>query len=158
MPTSRTLSAMAVMAAGLLGSAAASAAVAPADVLKSYADVAEATYADSRIAAESLLSAVRNLVATPNDAAMQAARAAWLASRVPYMQSEGFRFGNAIVDDWEGKVNAWPLDEGLIDYVDGGSYGASSDENPGIPPTSSPIRNCGSVQRPSTPPASPNPC
>ena len=34
------------------------------------------------------------------------------------MQTEGFRFGNAIVDDWEGKVNAWPLDEGLIDYVD----------------------------------------
>ena len=34
------------------------------------------------------------------------------------MQSEVFRFGNTIVDDWEGQVNAWPLDEGLIDYVD----------------------------------------
>ena len=33
-------------------------------------------------------------------------------------QTEAYRFGNAIVDDWEGKVNAWPLDEGLIDYVD----------------------------------------
>jgi putative iron-regulated protein len=33
------------------------------------------------------------------------------------------------VDEWEGKVNAWPLDEGLIDYVDS-SYGKSSDENP----------------------------
>src|SRR5690606_25775652 len=39
-----------------------------------------------------------------------------------------FRFGNVIVDDWEGRVNAWPLDEGLIDYVDA-SYGAESDEN-----------------------------
>jgi putative iron-regulated protein len=124
------LSAIAVVAAGLMSSAAASAAVAPADVLKSYADVAQATYADSRITAEGLLTAVRNLVATPNDASLKAARAAWLASRVPYMQSEGFRFGNAIVDDWEGKVNAWPLDEGLIDYVDGGRYGDSSDENP----------------------------
>src|SRR3546814_15118171 len=28
------------------------------------------------------------------------------------------------------KVNAWPLDEGLIDYVDDGSYGRESDENP----------------------------
>ena len=28
-----------------------------------------------------------------------------------------FRFGNPLVDDWEGRVNAWPLDEGLIDYV-----------------------------------------
>ena len=44
-------------------------------------------------------------------------RSAWLAARVPYMQSEVFRFGNTIIDDWEGQVNAWPLDEGLIDYV-----------------------------------------
>ena len=48
---------------------------------------------------------------------MLAARAAWVAARIPYMQTEAFRFGNKIVDDWEGKVNSWPLDEGLIDYV-----------------------------------------
>ena len=48
---------------------------------------------------------------------MLAARAAWVAARIPYMQTEAFRFGNTIVDDWEGKVNSWPLDEGLIDYV-----------------------------------------
>ena len=47
---------------------------------------------------------------------------------MPYQQSEVYRFGNAIVDDWEGRVNAWPLDEGLIDYVDA-SYGSESDEN-----------------------------
>ena len=125
----KALSAIAVVAAGLMGSAA-SAAVAPEAVLKSYADVAEAGYADSRITAERLLSAVRNLVAAPTDANLKAARQAWLAARVSYMQTEGFRFGNAIVDDWEGKVNAWPLDEGLIDYVDRSSYGDSSDENP----------------------------
>ena len=49
---------------------------------------------------------------------------------MPYQQSEVYRFGNAIVDDWEGKVNAWPLDEGLIDYV-AASYGTESGENPG---------------------------
>ena len=49
---------------------------------------------------------------------------------MPYQQTEGFRFGNAIVDDWEGKVNAWPLDEGLIDYVDAALYGEESEENP----------------------------
>jgi len=38
---------------------------------------------------------------------------------VPYMQTEVFRFGNPVVDDWEGQLNAWPLDEGLIDYVEG---------------------------------------
>jgi len=49
---------------------------------------------------------------------LQAARAAWIAARPAYLQTEPFRFGNPTVDDWEGRVNAWPLDEGLIDYVD----------------------------------------
>jgi putative iron-regulated protein len=44
------------------------------------------------------------------------------------MQTEAYRFGNPAVDDWEGRVNAWPLDEGLIDYVDA-SYGGATDEN-----------------------------
>jgi putative iron-regulated protein len=44
------------------------------------------------------------------------------------MQTEAYRFGNKIVDDWEGKVNSWPLDEGLIDYVSG-NYGTDSPEN-----------------------------
>ena len=26
------------------------------------------------------------------------------------------------MDDWEGQLNAWPLDEGLIDYVDTAGY------------------------------------
>ncbi|OED41735.1 peptidase, partial [Chromatiales bacterium (ex Bugula neritina AB1)] len=51
-----------------------------------------------------------------------------LAARIPYQQTEVYRFGNAIVDDWEGKVNAWPLDEGLIDYVDK-TYGVESEDN-----------------------------
>ena len=36
--------------------------------------------------------------------------------------------GSNLKREWEGKVNAWPLDEGLIDYVDAG-YGVESDEN-----------------------------
>ena len=45
------------------------------------------------------------------------------------MQTEAFRFGNGVVDDWEGRVNSWPINEGLIDYVDP-SYGEPTDENP----------------------------
>jgi len=71
---------------------------------------------------------VDTLIADPSEANLQSAKSAWLAARVPYQQTEVYRFGNAIVDDWEGKVNAWPLDEGLIDYVDA-SYGGPSDEN-----------------------------
>lgn len=97
-------------------------------VLTNYANIAEAKYQDSLITAKALKAAVDALVAEPSAENLQAARAAWLAARVPYQQSEVFRFGNAIVDDWEGKVNAWPLDEGLIDYVDA-SYGGPTEEN-----------------------------
>lgn len=100
----------------------------PAEVLDHYADMAVAKYEDSLITAQRLQAAVDALVSTPSAEALTAARAAWLAARVPYQQSEVYRFGNAIVDDWEGKVNAWPLDEGLIDYVDA-SYGGPTDEN-----------------------------
>ena len=72
---------------------------------------------------------IQALVANPSADSLNAARAAWLAARVPYQQTEVYRFGNPIVDDWEGRVNAWPLDEGLIDYVDTGRYGEASDMN-----------------------------
>lgn len=103
-------------------------AVEKAGVLDTYADIAEAAYGDSLTTAQSLKAAVDALIANPSEETMAAAREAWKASRVPYQQTEVFRFGNAIVDDWEGKVNAWPLDEGLIDYVDA-SYGGVTDEN-----------------------------
>jgi len=97
-------------------------------VLDTYANIAHANYNDSLVTAQRLQTAVDALLADPSAEALEAAKSAWLASRVPYQQTEVFRFGNAIVDDWEGKVNAWPLDEGLIDYVDA-SYGGPTDEN-----------------------------
>lgn len=103
-------------------------AVDKAEVLDTYADIAAAKYGDSLTTAQTLQAAVNAFVANPSAEALQAAKDAWLAARVPYQQTEVYRFGNAIVDDWEGKVNAWPLDEGLIDYVDA-SYGGPSDEN-----------------------------
>lgn len=98
------------------------------DVPVAYADIATAGYADSLETGRSLQAAVEALVADPSEATLAAARAAWLAARVPYQQTEVYRFGNPIVDEWEGKVNAWPLDEGLIDYVDA-AYGGPTDAN-----------------------------
>lgn len=100
----------------------------PAEVVANYANIAEATYGDSLAKAKALDAAIEVLIASPSDVTLAAAKAAWIAARVPYQQSEAFRFGNPIVDDWEGKVNAWPLDEGLIDYVDL-AYGGATDEN-----------------------------
>jgi len=98
------------------------------EVIEHYADLGHAVYEDALITARALLTSVNTLLAEPNDKNLAAARTAWKAARVPYQQSEAYRFGNPIVDDWEGKVNSWPLDEGLIDYV-AMSYGDESDEN-----------------------------
>ncbi|WP_449431331.1 imelysin family protein [Pseudomonas putida] len=87
-------------------------------VVKHYADMVHAVYGDALSTAKTLQTAIDAFLAKPNDDTLKAAKAAWAAARVPYLQSEAFRFGNTIIDDWEGQVNAWPLDEGLIDYVD----------------------------------------
>ncbi|MCP1168360.1 imelysin family protein [Limimaricola litoreus] len=97
-----------------------------AEVVATYADIAAAGYEDSLLKARALQDATRALIETPSAEALEAAKAAWLAARVPYQQTEVFRFGNPIVDDWEGRVNAWPLDEGLIDYVDGDTPSAEN--------------------------------
>ncbi|RPE71945.1 putative iron-regulated protein [Pacificibacter maritimus] len=98
------------------------------DVLTNYANIAAAKFADSVISAKTLDAAINAFLAAPSDETLETARLAWRAARVPYMQTEVYRFGNPIVDDWEGRVNAWPLDEGLIDYVDT-AYGGATDEN-----------------------------
>ena len=111
-PAAEATPSSAPAAAGAFDEAAAKA------VVKHYADIASAVFDDAASTAKTLQSAIDALLAKPSDETLKAAREAWLAARVPYMQSEVFRFGNTIVDDWEGQVNAWPLDEGLIDYVD----------------------------------------
>ncbi len=101
----------------------------PASVLKHYADLAHAMYGDALLNAEALESKIDDFLANPTEENLALSREAWVAARVPYMQTEAYRFGNAIVDSWEGKVNSWPLDEGLIDYT-AASYGSDSEENP----------------------------
>ena len=98
-------------------------------ILDNYADIAHAMYEDALVTARTLDGAVHDLIANPSAESMATARTAWIQARVPYQQTEVYRFGNAIVDDWEGKVNAWPLDEGLVDYVDP-NYGTASEANP----------------------------
>ena len=87
-------------------------------VIDHYADMALAAYSDALSEARELRGQIDTLLTDPNEETLAAARQAWRDARVPYMQTEVFRFGNVVVDEWEGQVNAWPLDEGLIDYVD----------------------------------------
>lgn len=119
---------VALLATTAIGALPAYADVTAEAVAAHYADIALAKYQDSLETAQALDAAIETLIAEPSAEALQAAKDAWLAARVPYQQTEVYRFGNAIVDNWEGRVNAWPLDEGLIDYVDA-SYGTENDEN-----------------------------
>ncbi|WP_284178521.1 imelysin family protein [Rhabdaerophilum sp. SD176] len=100
-----------------------------AQVSETYAKIARANYEDSLQVARAMQIAVEALLGKPDADTLAKARRAWIDARQPYSQTEAFRFGNPIVDEWEGRVNAWPLDEGLIDYVDQ-AYGTASESNP----------------------------
>lgn len=112
----------------LLACSSALLAATPQAVVKTYADVAQANYEDALGGARRLQAAVSRLLEAPSAETLAAARRAWIDARVPYQQTEAFRFGNPVVDAWEGRVNAWPLDEGMIDYVDA-AYGTDSELN-----------------------------
>ncbi|MER2606794.1 MAG: imelysin family protein [Siculibacillus sp.] len=112
------------------GGAGASAATEAEAVVATYAELAATMYADAHAGAKALKIAVDAFLAAPTPANLAAARKAWIDARPWYQQTEGFRFGNPAVDELEGRVNAWPLDEGLIDYVDVRKYGETSEENP----------------------------
>ena len=91
-------------------------------IVKNYSDLAEAKYKDSLFLAENMAKYIEVFFKDTNSDNYENLKKSWLLARTIYQQTEVFRFGNPIVDDWEGKVNAWPLDEGLIDYVDNSNY------------------------------------
>lgn len=89
--------------------------------LTTYADIAFAAYSDAAEEAKRLLTAVDAFAAAPSDASLQAARAAWIRAREPYLQTEVFRFYDGPIDRVETLVNTWPIDES---YVEAGVAGA----------------------------------
>ena len=96
--------------------------VTPKAVIENYANLVHAEFSDTLVAAKNLRTKVDAIITKPTEATHTAAKQAWLAARVPYSQTEVFRFGNPNIDEWEGGINAWPLDEGLIDYVKSDAY------------------------------------
>jgi putative iron-regulated protein len=91
--------------------------------IAAYADVVEKGYAESLAGAEALHTALVTFTTTPSEANLQAAKDAWIAARLPYRQTEAWRFYGGPIDDpddeREGRINAGPLDEQQIDYVEG---------------------------------------
>ncbi len=92
------------------------------EVVENYANIVFASYEDSLAAALDLQTAVDAFIAEPSEETHQAAKDAWLAAQEPYGQTEVYRFYGGPIDDEdgpEGRLNAWPLDEAYVDYVEG---------------------------------------
>ena len=89
-------------------------------VVAHYADIVHAGYADSHKQAVALQRALQTLTERPSTAALEAAKSAWKRARIPYGQTEAFRFYGGPIDDAdgpEGLINAWPMDESYVDYA-----------------------------------------
>jgi putative iron-regulated protein len=93
------------------------------EVTQTYALIASAVYDDCLAGAEKLQARVSEFLAKPSEATLTAARVAWIAARKPYLQSEVFRFCEGPVEQVEGRINSWPIDENYIDYVEGSTGG-----------------------------------
>ncbi len=97
-------------------------------ILSSYADIAYDNYSDALGDAKELEKAIEIFIASPTKDTFSLARKAWLKSRESYGQTEIFRLSSGPIDaeeGWvadtygalEGQLNAWPLDENMIDYT-----------------------------------------
>ena len=107
-------------------------------VVETYAAGAHASYARSLSSARALDAAIDSFVAGPSQHRLDAAKHAWLRARDDYGVTEIYRFYGGPIDNEEdgpeGLINAWPLDEAYIDYVEG-DPGAGVINNPGDYPT-----------------------
>jgi len=90
-----------------------------ATVLAHYAKLVHANAQDAHAAAQSMQRAIEAMLKSPSADTLAAARRAWLAARVPYLQLEATRFYDGPMDRLDPLMNAWPADENYIDYVKG---------------------------------------
>jgi len=88
-------------------------------VIAHYATLVHANADDALTAARRMQSRIAEFSRDPSPATLDAARAAWLAARVPYLQLEATRFYDGAIERYESHLNAWPLDENYVDYVAG---------------------------------------
>ncbi|MDN5097565.1 imelysin [Aliarcobacter butzleri] len=99
-----------------------------ASILEAYANIALDNYTNALKDAKNLKVAIDKFAKTPTQENFDAAKKAWLDSRESYGSTEIFRLSNGPIDaeeGWiadaygslEGQINAWPLDENMIDYT-----------------------------------------
>ena len=96
--------------------------------LESYSNIALDNYTDALKDAKNLKISIDKFVSNPTQENLDSAKKAWLQARESYGSTEIFRLANGPIDSedgWiaetygalEGQINAWPLDENMIDYT-----------------------------------------
>ncbi len=97
-------------------------------ILEAYSNIALDSYSTALNDAKELEKAIEEFSSNPNEKTFENTKKAWLISRESYGQTEAFRLSNGPIDaeeGWvadtygslEGQINAWPLDENMIDYT-----------------------------------------
>ena len=112
-------------------------------VVQTNADIAYANYQDSLTLAQQMRDTLAEFITTPDEATFAQAKQAWINAREPYGQTEVFRFRGGPIDvirqdgtmgsegdGPEGRLNAWPLGEAIIDYVAPQVDGDAGPESP----------------------------
>ena len=97
-------------------------------VQEAYAAEVQRAYQRSRDSAITLREAIQRFLATPDEQHLAAARTQWTMARRHYLITEAFRYYEGPIDapatattaeGPEARLNAWPLNEAVIDYVEG---------------------------------------
>ena len=95
------------------------------EVVANYANGVHGLYSQSLTSARVMDAAIDAFLVDPSPASLDAAKRAWLRARDDYGPTEVFRFYGGPIDNEEngpeGLINAWPMDESYIDYVEGNS-------------------------------------
>jgi len=102
-----------------------------------YADLVFASYSDTVAATKQLQSDIAAFVADPTDETLQTAKDSWLAARDAYGPTEVYRFSDGPIDNPddgpEGQINAWPMDEAYVDYVEDDPEAGIINDTAGVP-------------------------
>ena len=92
-------------------------------VAERYADVVHTAYGASIASAEQMSDTIDRFLDRPTQPRLASARKAWIDARDDYVVTEPFRFyGEPSTIPKTGPegliVNAWPMDEAYVDYVE----------------------------------------
>lgn len=118
------------------------------DVVNHYAALVLNNYKETYKDALNLQKSINQFLEAPTEKNLSEAKNAWLISRDSYGLTEAFRFYEGPIDfadaegneGPEGRLNAWPLDEAYIDYVQGNEK-AGLVNNPGLEITKASLTN-----------------